>query len=99
MDELHQTDPSIFNTLYEITHPTEDIPYEKGKHSFKEIKDLHIKNGKYTLKGIFTFETDKGELTLTAEDTIEIAYALFDWAGIDYSAIENIEDRRNKGEL
>ncbi len=74
-------------------------PYEKGKHALTEIKDLHIKDGKYKLNGTFIFKTDKGYLTLTAEDAIEIAYTLFDWAGMDYSAIENIEDRRNKGEL
>lgn len=63
------------------------------------MNNLHVKNGAYTLKGVFTFTTDKGELTLTAEDAIEIAYTLFDWAEMPYDPIENIEDRRNKGEL
>lgn len=63
------------------------------------MNNLQVKDGRYELNGTFIFSTNKGELTLTAEDAIEIAYTLFDWADMPYDAIENIEDRRNKGEL
>lgn len=77
----------------------EDTPYEEGKHALTEIKDLNVKEGSYQMQGIFTFKTDKGYLILTAEDAIEIAAALFDWAGMSYDPIEDIADRRDKGEL
>lgn len=77
----------------------EDTPYEKGKHALKEIKDLHVRDGSYQMQGIFTFKTDKGYLILSAEDAIEIAATLFDWACMSYDPIEDIADRRAKGEL
>lgn len=77
----------------------EGTPYEEGKHAYNEIKDLNVKEGSYQMQGIFTFKTDKGYLVLSAEDAIEIAVALFDWAGMSYDPIEDIADRRAKGEL
>ena len=77
----------------------EGTPYEKGKHAYNKIKDLNVKDGSYQMQGIFTFKTDKGYLVLSAEDAIEIAAALFDWAGMSYDPIEDIADRRAKGEL
>lgn len=74
--------------------------YEEGKHAIKEIKNLNVKNGRYTLDGHkFTFDTNEGTLVLTAEDAIEIALTLFDWADMSYDPVENIIDRREKGEL
>ena len=71
--------------------------YKEGKHSFKS---LNVRDGKYTLDGHkFTFNTNEGELILTAEDAIEIALTLFDWADMSYDPVENIIDRREKGEL
>ena len=77
----------------------EGTPYEEGKHALEEIKDLNVKEGSYQMQGIFTFKTDRGYLILTAEDAIEIAAALFDWAGMSYDPIEDIADKRAKGEL
>lgn len=77
----------------------EGTPYEEGKHALTEIKDLNVREGSYQMQGIFTFKTDKGYLILSAEDAIEIAYTLFDWACMSYSPIEDIADRRDKGEL
>ena len=77
----------------------EGTPYEEGKHALAEIKDLNVKEGSYQMQGIFTFKTNKGYLTLSAEDAIEIAAALFDWAGMSYDPIEDIIDKREKGEL
>lgn len=98
MDELNQADTEVFNTLYKITH--KEKSYEEGKHALTEIKNLNVRDGRYTLNGHkMEFTTNKGYLVLTAEDAIEIAYTLFDWAGMPYDQIENIEDRREKGEL
>lgn len=60
------------------------------------MDDLNARNGEYTLDGIFTFTTDKGELTLTAKDALEITYTLFDWAGKSYAPVEEIEDEIEK---
>lgn len=64
-----------------------------------ELKNLFVKNGKYTLHGRLIFDTNQGELTLTPQDAIEIATALFDWAGENYEPIINIEDKIENGEL
>lgn len=39
MDELNIAPGECLNILYEITHPTKDTPYEKGKHSYGHIID------------------------------------------------------------
>ena len=63
------------------------------------MNNLFVKNGKYTLHGRLIFDTAKGQLTLTPQDAIEIAYTLFDWAGMPYDQIEQIEDKIEGGEL
>ena len=63
------------------------------------MNNLHIKDGRYNLHGRLIFNTDKGELTLTPQDAIEIAYTLFDWANMDYAPIQDIEEKIEKGEL
>ena len=63
------------------------------------MNNLHVKNGRYTLHGRLIFDTVNGELTLTPQDAIEIATTLFDWAGMPYTAIEEIEDKIERGEL
>jgi hypothetical protein len=45
------------------------------------------------------FDTVNGELTLTPQDAIEIATTLFDWAGMSYDPIEQIEEKIEGGEL
>ncbi len=63
------------------------------------MNNLHVKDGKYNLHGRLTFNTDQGELTLTPQDAIEIAYTLFDWACQPYAPIEAIEELIENGEL
>ena len=63
------------------------------------MNNLHIKDGRYNLHGRFTFNTTKGELTLTPQDAIEIALTLFDWANKDYKPIEEIIKEIERGEL
>lgn len=63
------------------------------------MNNLQVKDGKYTLHGRLIFKTNQGDLTLTPQDAIEIAYTLFDWAGMPYDQIEQIEDRIEKGDL
>lgn len=63
------------------------------------MNNLHVKNGHYTLQGRLMFDTVNGELTLTPQDAIEIAYTLFDWAGQSYDPIEEIEHKVEGGEI
>lgn len=63
------------------------------------MNNLFVKNGRYTLHGRFTFDTSKGELTLTPQDAIQIAYCLFDWADQSYDPIIEIEDKIEEGEI
>lgn len=63
------------------------------------MNNLHVKNGRYTLHGRLIFDTVNGELTLTPQDAIEIATTLFDWAGMSYDPIEQIEEKIEGGEL
>lgn len=63
------------------------------------MKNLHVKNGRYNLHGRLTFDTVNGDLVLTPQDAIEIAYTLFDWASMPYTPIEQIEEKIEGGEL
>lgn len=67
------------------------------------MKDLHIRDGRYRLGynpgEVFTFTTDKGELSLTVEDAMEVATALFDWAGMPYEPLYKIDEKIEEGEL
>ena len=63
------------------------------------MNNLHVTNGRYTLHGRLIFDTVNGELTLTPDDAIEIATTLFDWAGIPYDQIEQIQEKIEGGEL
>lgn len=63
------------------------------------MNNLHVKNGRHTLHGRLIFDTVNGELTLTPQDAIEIATTLFDWAGMPYNQIEQIQDKIEGGEL
>ena len=55
------------------------------------IKD--IKDGKYTLDGRLTFNSNFGEIKINAVEVLEMAYALFDWAGMDYSVLDEINEK------
>ncbi len=57
------------------------------------MKIENIKDGEYTSKGNFTFMTKKGEeIEMNVLDALEIAYALFDWANMDYDALDEINE-------
>lgn len=53
----------------------------------------NIKNIKYTLNGKFSFEADNKEYEIDKEDVLEITYALFDWAGLDYKLLDEISEK------
>lgn len=57
----------------------------------KEIKN--VKEGKYDIKGNFEFETEDGTLKVKAVDALEIAYTLFDWAGMPYTILDEINEK------
>lgn len=59
----------------------------------KEIKN--IRDGKYDLRGNLEFETEDGTLKIKAVDALEIAYALFDWAGMPYTILDELNERIN----
>ena len=56
-----------------------------------EIKN--VKDGKYDLNGNFEFETEDGTLKVKATDALEIAYSLFDWAGLPYTLLDELNER------
>lgn len=55
------------------------------------IKD--IEDGEYTLDGRFTFSSNLGEIKINAVEVLEMAYTLFDWAGMDYSVLDEINEK------
>lgn len=56
-----------------------------------EIKN--ITDNTYTLDGKFTFTSNTGEVQMNAADALEIAYALFDWAGMSYTTLDEINEK------
>ena len=56
-----------------------------------EIKN--VENGEYDLKGNFTFDIEAGTINIKAEDILEMAYALFDWAGKPYTVLDEINEK------
>ena len=57
------------------------------------MKVKKVENGEYDLKGNLSFDTEDGTLEIKAVDALEIAYALFDWAGISYSILDEINEK------
>lgn len=55
-----------------------------------QIKD--IKNSVYTLDGKFYFNSNVGNIEMDAVDALEIAYALFDYANMDYTVLDKINE-------
>lgn len=53
----------------------------------------NIENGEYDVNGNLVFTTNQGELKLKAVDALEIAYALFDWAGMSYTQLDEINEK------
>lgn len=56
-----------------------------------EIKN--VQNGSYDIQGNLHFETKDGEMKIRAVDALEIAYALFDWAGFDYKILDELNEK------
>ena len=58
------------------------------------MKIENIKDSEYTSKGNFTFTTKEGEvIEANAEDVLEMAYTLFDWANMDYAILGEINEK------
>lgn len=55
-----------------------------------QIKD--IKNATYTLDGKFSFDSNVGNIEINAIDALEIAYTLFDYANMDYTILDEINE-------
>lgn len=53
-----------------------------------------LRNGKYYLKqNKCEFDSDEHDITMDLDSVLEVAYTLFDWAGLPYEAVEEAEDR------
>lgn len=62
----------------------------------KVIRFSKIWNGRYKLKsGNVIFDTNIGILDLTPQQALEIAYALVDGCGLDYSILDKVEEKVN----
>ncbi len=58
------------------------------------MKIENIKDSEYTSRGDFTFTTKQGEvIEANTQDVLEIAYALFDWAGMSYEVLDEINEK------
>lgn len=58
------------------------------------MKIENIKDSEYTSKGNFTFRTKEGEvIEASAQDVLEMAYALFDFAGMSYEMLDEINEK------
>lgn len=56
-----------------------------------QIKD--IKNCRYRLSdGKFSFDSNVGNIEMNAADALEIAYTLFDYAGMSYEKLDEISE-------
>lgn len=53
----------------------------------------NVENGEYDVKGNFTFDIESGNIEIKAVDALEIAYALFDWAGMPYELLDEINEK------
>lgn len=56
-----------------------------------EIKN--VDDVEYTVRGEISFNADGLEVNMNAKDALEIAYALFDWAGMDYTILDEINEK------
>lgn len=57
------------------------------------MKINNIKNGEYTTDGKFYFESNIGNIETSAIEVLEMAYTLFDWAGMDYKVLDEINEK------
>lgn len=56
-----------------------------------QIKD--IQNARYTLNGRIFFDSNVGNIEMSAKDALEISYILFDSVGIDYKVLDEISEK------
>ncbi len=52
----------------------------------------NIQNARYTSDGKFFFDSNVGNLEINAVDALEIAYTLFDYAGMSYEKLDEINE-------
>lgn len=52
-----------------------------------------IEDSRYKLNGTITFNSNIGNVELNSKVALDIAYALFDWAGKDYSELDEIQEK------
>ena len=45
------------------------------------------------IDGRIVFDSDAGKVEIEAKGALDIAYALFDWAGKDYSELDEIQEK------
>lgn len=57
------------------------------------MKVKKVENGEYDLKGNLIFDIEGGTLEIKAVDALEIAYTLFDWAGMSYTQLDEINEK------
>lgn len=55
---------------------------------------MTITETKYNaITGNISCKTDTGYLEINAKNALEIAYALFDWAGLDYEILDKLSQK------
>lgn len=57
------------------------------------MKINNIQNGEYTANGKFYFDSNIGNIETDAVEVLEMAYTLFDWAGMDFSVLDEINEK------
>lgn len=52
-----------------------------------------IENSRYKLNGTITFNSNIGNIELNPRVALDIAYTLFDWAGLSYEEVDKIQEK------
>lgn len=52
-----------------------------------------IENSRYKLNGTITFNSNVGNIELNPKVALDIAYTLFDWAGLSYDEVNKIQEK------
>ena len=55
------------------------------------MKIKNIEDGKYDLNGNLYFNDDS--IKINVKDALKIAYTLFDWAGMSYTQLDEINEK------
>lgn len=57
------------------------------------IKIDTIEESRYKLNGTITFNSNIGSIELNPRVALDIAYTLFDWAGLSYEEVDKIQEK------